>query len=251
MRRVTRTALPKDTQRALEQKQARADQRRQAGELNVQQEWDRARKTKALKRVHRELRTMAGTQQRCMYCCDSHGTDMEHFWPKTGYPERMFVWPNLLLCCTECGRFKGGSFPTAGNLPLLVDPATDDPWQHLDFDPPTGNIVARFQLATNEWSKRGEATVLALQLDRREALAEGYKKTHARLSKAIKYALEWCEPNAEDLVAMLQAADDHGLLGWCFGPTGRNQQPFASLREQHPTIWDACQEHLAPAPGTV
>jgi hypothetical protein len=27
-----------------------------------------------------------------MYCLDSHATDIEHFWPKTPYPQRMFVW---------------------------------------------------------------------------------------------------------------------------------------------------------------
>ena len=124
-----------------------------------------------------------------MYCCDSDATDIEHFWPKSAYPERMFRWPNLLLCCTECGRFKGDRFPLEGGESVLVDPSADDPWRFLDFDPATGNIAPRFDLNANDWFVRGVKTVEVLQLDRREALSSGYQRTHQRL-KVIRNRVE-------------------------------------------------------------
>jgi len=182
MRRVTRSPLPAPTQAALNRRQQAADKKRASGTLKVQSTWDGARKTKPLVTVLKALKEMAGERERCMYCGDSHGTDIEHFWPKTPYPERLFRWANMLLCCTECGRFKGERFPLdLTGLPLLVDPSSVNPWDYLDFNPDTYNFVARFDLATNAPSLRGAKTVELLQLDRREALEAGYRKTHRRI----------------------------------------------------------------------
>ena len=40
-------------------------------------------------------------------------------------------------------------------------------------------MVARFDVQVNDWSPKGLKTVEVLQLDRREALASGYRKTLA------------------------------------------------------------------------
>jgi len=130
-----------------------------------------------------------GERERCMYCLDSHGTDIEHFWPKAPYPERMFTWSNLLLCCAECGRLKGDRFPLDVGRPMLIDPTAEEPWQYLDFDPETGNLVARFDLDADDWSAKGQKTVELLQLDRREALATGYRRTYRRLAAVVEHFL--------------------------------------------------------------
>jgi uncharacterized protein (TIGR02646 family) len=141
MRKIQRLDLPEPTQADLDRKQADANTKCAAGTLNIGAAWKLARQTQPIKTALDVLRKMAGNRQRCMYCGDSHGTDIEHFWPKQAHPERMFRWLNLLLCCTECGRFKGQVFPLENGSPVLVDPTADDPWQFLDFDPATGNIV--------------------------------------------------------------------------------------------------------------
>jgi len=241
MRRVARRALPAPTQLALDRRQQTADQKRASGTLTVQSEWDGARKTKALKTVLKTLKEMAGERERCMYCGDSHGTDIEHFWPKTPYPERMFGWPNMLLCCTECGRFKGNLFPLdAGGLPLLVDPSAHSPWDFLDFNPDTCTFVARFDLATGAPSLRGAKTVELLQLDRREALEAGYRKTHRRVLALVERTLGQSTVDADGLCQELCEADDHGLLGWYLSGTGQHLSPFRELRAKHPQAWAAC-----------
>jgi uncharacterized protein (TIGR02646 family) len=203
-------------------------------------EWKTARQTATLDAVLSTLRHMMGDRQRCMYCLDSHGTDIEHFWPKTPYPSRMFVWLNLLLCCTECGRLKGDRFPLAGDLPLLIDPTAEDPWQHLDFDPGTGNLVARFDVKKNAFSAKGEETVRTLKLDQRESLAAGCKKTLRRLSRSVSDSLTGGRPVSQDLIAELRDEDEHGLLTWCFHGAGMNESPFCDLRTRHPDVWASC-----------
>src|SRR5207253_3495221 len=139
-----------------------------------------------------------GDRQRRMYCLHSHGTDIEHFWPKQPFPERMFAWPSLLLCCAECGRFKGDRFPLANAEPLLIDPTAEDPWLHLDFDPLTGNIVARFDPDREIYSEKGVKMVEVLHLDRREALAAAHQKTFRQLGRVVREALSQPNPSVDD-----------------------------------------------------
>jgi len=244
MRRIRRLDLPTPTQRALDRQQATADASHVAGALNVERTWKSARQTRPLKTALGILRTMAGPRQRCMYCGDSHGTDMDHFWPKQRYPGRMFRWLNLLLSCTECGRFKGADFPLKNDAPLLVDPTAENPWQFLEFNPATGNIVARFDPAANDWTLKGTSTVAALHLDRREALAASYQRTDRRLRSLVEAALQQPTPDANALAAALRDADDHGLLGWYFEGTGNDVEPFARLARDHPAVWRRCAVSL-------
>jgi len=240
MRYVRRLRLKEEVQADLDSRQGNADRQRTEGSLDVAAEWKSARQTQSLKSVLATLQRMMSDRQRCMYCLDSHGTDIEHFWPKEPFPDRMFVWPNLLLCCAECGRFKGDTFPLLHGQPLLIDPTTEDPWLYLDFDPPTGNIVARFQPDRDAYSEKGTKTVEILHLDRREALAAGYQRTFRRLAHLVGDALSHHNLQADALIRSLREADDHGLLSWCFRGSGQSEPPFRDLRDQHRDIWAQC-----------
>lgn len=240
MRRIVREALDSVTETSLEARQLEADCARAAGTLDIASTWKAARRAKDVLAALAVLRRMAGPGERCMYCADSHGTDIEHFWPKTPYPERMFRWPNLLLCCTECGRFKGDRFPLDGGRPLLIDPTVEDPWGVLDFEPKTGIVMARFDRTTDRQSPRGAATVEVLKLNEREALSTQYKKIYRRLCDAVDRALAAGLPDPESLLSELRGLDDHGLLGWCLSERGRADGPFRSLYERHRACWDHC-----------
>ncbi len=245
MRRVKRQPLDQDVQSELDARQTVVSIDRYSPDFSATTRWQAARQTPALTAVLATLRSMMGDRQRCMYCLDSHGTDIDHFWPKAAYPERMFVWLNLLLCCAECGRFKLDRFPLVNGMPLLVDATAEDPWQHLDFDPTTGNVVARFDLDQNGYSVKGVETVKLLHLDQREAMASGYKKTLRRLSRSVEEVLGQTDPDATALITALSDADDHGLLTWCFHGSGRNEAPFRDLRERHPAAWATCADVFA------
>lgn len=53
-----------------------ADRRAEAQRL-----WE-LKVTNALKEIRAKLEAMASGLQRCMYCEDSEGTHIDHFWPK-------------------------------------------------------------------------------------------------------------------------------------------------------------------------
>lgn len=243
MRRVVRIALPNAVQAYLRRRQRSVRLRSSSVILGIERDWKLARQSHALKSVLSVLQRMMGPRERCMYCVDSHGTDIEHFRPKGRFPARAYHWANMLLCCSECGRFKGSQFPTAGRHPLLIDPTAEDPWRHLDFDPDTGNLTARFDVGANDWSARGSKTVEVLRLDRREGMAAGYSRTYRRLGDIVRGAFASLASGARtpaELLAVLEPADDHGLLPWCFGCAGQELEPFCSLREQYPHVWAHC-----------
>ena len=78
LRRIIRQPLPNAVEAYLSRKRdevALAD--------DVERTWKLARKTKTLRKVFDCLVRMAGMRQRCMYCEDSRGTTIEHFWPKS------------------------------------------------------------------------------------------------------------------------------------------------------------------------
>ncbi len=240
MRRVTRPPLPKAAQTYLNKRQLSARRDIGLGSLDIEREWKAARQTRAVGSVLQVLRQMMGPRERCMYCVDSHGCDIEHFRPKAVFPRRAFQWRNLLLCCSECGRLKGSQFPMANGRPLLIDPSGEDPWQHLDFDPDTGDLTARFDVQANEWSPKGLKTVQVLQLDRREVLENVYKTTFRRLCRIVQASLGAGAIDAPALLTDLQEADDHGLLPWCFGSSGQTLAPFSTLHQLHPEAWAKC-----------
>lgn len=238
MRRLKRPCLPKEIERYLEKRQLSAKNK------DIENEWKSARQTNSLKSVLTILQKMMGVRERCMYCVDSHGADIEHFRPKALYPQHAFQWPNLLLCCTECGRTKGSQFPMHRGRPLLIDPCSEDPWRHLDFDPDTGNLTARFDVRANGWSAKGSKTVEVLGLDRREAVSAGYQRGFRRLSAIVRAALANGVIDAQALFDELNQADEHGLLGWCFCSTGKGVAPFSELFRRYPAVWFFCRRSL-------
>src|ERR1022692_1919930 len=56
--------------------------------------------------IRRTLASMCAGACRCMYCEDSAANEVEHFRPKTFYPELVFVWLNYLYTCGPCNRVK-------------------------------------------------------------------------------------------------------------------------------------------------
>jgi hypothetical protein len=167
----------------------------------------------------REVRTylagMAPGIQRCMYCGDNLGTDIDHFEPIASAPIRTFEWLNHLLACSFCNsNSKRDSYPRdVSGRALLIDPTSEDPSQHLALTLSTGKY--------RPLSPRGQTSIDVFGLNR-EDLARGragafltrratlcYARTlfdQDRCNEAIQYVSALAEePHASVLHAMIQA----------------------------------------------
>ena len=160
MRRLCRLALVAETIDYLAQRTAaiadKADGERSAEATRL---WGNFRGRHA-DEVRSKLRRMASGLNRCMYCEDGEGTDIDHFCPKTLEPLRAFEWENHLLACSHCNsNFKRTRYPTtATGDRLLIDPTVDDPTLHLALAPATGELIPL--------DARGEASIDVFGLNR-------------------------------------------------------------------------------------
>jgi len=141
MRRIVRLPVSKATSAALARLTAAvkgaAEPAQKAASL-----WNRKPKA-VFDDVRATLETMAAGRGRCMYCEDSQGTDIEHFYPKARYPGRAFSWKNYLYACAHCNsNLKRDRFPLVHRKPALLDPTADDPARHVAFIPSTGEFLA-------------------------------------------------------------------------------------------------------------
>ena len=89
---VTRTFQPKD--------------------VRIEKAWAAFLGTQARSRIAKVLD--AYTKAKCAYCEQVAAKDIEHFWPKTLYPARMFAWGNFLRGCKNCNNAKLAKFPVDG-----------------------------------------------------------------------------------------------------------------------------------------
>jgi hypothetical protein len=159
------------------------------------------------------LADMAPGHERCMYCGDGQGTDIDHFEPKSSAPLRTFDWLNHLLACSYCNsNQKRDRFPvTADGSPLLVDPTAEDPLDHLRLVLPLG--------VYRGLTDRGEACIEVFGLNSRAVLVKGRRDAYATAKQSIELwrmatdkglhgkaaeivRVAWNRPLADVLVAM-------------------------------------------------
>lgn len=225
----------------LESKQKVVDSGRPVGDV-----WERARQTKTVgERLFSVLLDMAGTRERCMYCNDSRGTDIEHFRPKARFPSQAFLWKNMLLACTGCNRKKDDQFPvdSAGES-LLIDPSVEDPWKFLDFVPATGELTPRWQNDIGTFDPKGEATtdpaILPLNI---EAVTVGRRRTFRHLCEAAEQFLEEIQAGYEQcsvrarMLQVMQEHSDYGLDRWIVLHGGAEETPFSLIAKDYSEEW--------------
>lgn len=184
------------------------------------------------------LKEMVGKRQRCMFCGDSRAADVEHFWPKSTFPERLFVWQNLLWVCNPCNRQKGTKFPrTLEGEPLLIDPTSRAPWVHLYFVPETGQVVPRVSPATGEEDAWGRATtdpgLLPLNI---ESVTESRVRAWRALTRAVRQfiASDHGVDALADLVEAIAENERPELVDWALVFDGRTLAPFSLFLDHHP-----------------
>jgi uncharacterized protein (TIGR02646 family) len=102
-----------------------------------------------------------------MYCSGSESAQVEHYRPKTTYPEQALTWENFLWICGICNQAKVNRFEAA-NPP--INPVDDDVWAHFFIDQ-FGNLTPKWDIALNDFDQRAKRTIELHNLDR-QALQE-------------------------------------------------------------------------------
>lgn len=194
-----------------------------------------ARKTQWFGEVLSKLRTMAGPGEPCMLCDANEATDVEHYRPKSVFPERAFQWENLLWGCSACNRFKGSRFPPDTEPGgQILNPVEDAVWDYFFIDQ-FGTLTPVWRPALDAFDPRAASTRDVLRLDRQtlqerrlrrlkslrtavEDTLARFRSKHITAKEVRERVVDWKnEPFQADVA-------DYFLSG-----PGKKEEPFASL----------------------
>lgn len=164
---IRRLALAGASLRVLGRRQTAAA-RLAPGAPQIQQRWNYFLRpgatTAALADVRARLDAMF--RGKCCYCEKIIAKDIEHFYPKTLHPGRMFKWDNMLRACKDCNFEKHAADPDdpcdAAGRRTLLDPTRDNPEDYLEWDFLTGLPIYR---NVGAGVHRGKRTVETCGLD--------------------------------------------------------------------------------------
>ncbi|MFW6640659.1 HNH endonuclease [Nocardiopsis algeriensis] len=196
MIRLHRTSLPDGLQAALDRRTQRLH-KDQVDAEKARKRWNSASDIR--KQLRAELSVFAAGLDRCMYCGENVGTDVDHFEPIVRAPLRTYDWFNHLLACSRCNsQAKGFVFPCdAQGKPLLIDPTVEDPYDHLELSLSTGRYLGR--------TAKGSRTIEVLQLNRAE-LELGRERAFIRATSMLRDIARLNEEGHREKVGTVVAA---------------------------------------------
>jgi hypothetical protein len=166
--------------------------------------------------VKESLIKMCSGARRCVYCEDSIGDEIEHIYPKSLYPGRVFDWTNYVYACGNCNgpkndkfaifRHDTGAYHEVNPLPrkpaiepppgdaVMINPRIENPLDYCMLDlGPTPKSTFKFVILKPENSddyRRATYTFNdVLRLDERnflrDARREAYGDYKARLLEYV------------------------------------------------------------------
>lgn len=224
MRHIVRLPLSQGSLRFLKEERADLVAKKRSTRTQLSEAralWPQQR-NRAFREIKAKLEEMSSGLKRCMYCEDSSGSGIDHFWPMSSYPRKAFAWTNLLLSCSTCNQSKSARFRLdAGGRPLLLNPTEDDPALHVQLTPRTGKF--------RDLTEKGRESLETYGLNRPE-LAKGRCNAWAALqSLLIDYAGQRQEGNhtaARTLEDVIRQAPFNSVLVYLLAVA---QSPGASL----------------------
>lgn len=114
------------------------------------------------RRFHRDLwNVFLGN---CGYCEQECKGEVEHFRPKSRFPERVYEWKNWVLACHVCNNMKGGKWPVGGYVDPCAKSPNARPEAYFDFDTATGEILPTANLSAAR-RRKAEQMIADLRLN--------------------------------------------------------------------------------------
>lgn len=122
---------------------------------------------------------------KCCFCeckVDEEGKypEVEHFHPKSLYPDEVIVWENLLPICSRCNKKKSNH---DAKQDLIIHPIRNAPKEHLK--------LKNFRL--HGVTQLGKKTIAVVYLNDRKRLVDKRYDIGTRLSEALEKLLKYIQ----------------------------------------------------------
>ncbi|MBI4876871.1 MAG: TIGR02646 family protein [Acidobacteria bacterium] len=152
------------------------------------------------------------THGKCAFCESRLGVasweEMEHYHPKSLYPELTFEWTNLFPVCGVCNARKGQQ----DHRGALLKPDEEDPERYFWVHPDSGRLDPALGLSAEERA-RTERTLQICDLQR-DALAASRAELGQRLSLWIARVSrgDLCDRHEQELRIFLDPQAEYKLV---------------------------------------
>ena len=89
----------------------------------------------------------------CAYCEQIDPGEVDHFRPKSQFPDEVYIWSNWLFSCHPCNQAKREKWPDEDYVNPCSTDYSDRPEHYFDFSIGSGRIIARTGLSCQEKCK--------------------------------------------------------------------------------------------------
>ena len=100
----------------------------------------------------------------CGYCEEDDKGEVDHFRPKSRFPERVYEWENWVFVCHACNHVKGGKWPAGGYVDPCAKSRNARPEAYFRFDTTTGEILPTPTLSAAR-QRRAKQMIVDLRLN--------------------------------------------------------------------------------------
>ena len=107
----------------------------------------------------------------CGYCEGIARGEVDHFRPKSLYPELVYYWSNWIFACHDCNHTKLDKWPAGGYVNPCARSRPAHPEQYFRFDTQTGEILPKEDLSPRRRIK-AQRTIDDLRLNEWHHLRE-------------------------------------------------------------------------------
>lgn len=146
-------------------------------ETNITKVWEQFTGTKLKKQTLNQLKEMF--KGCCAYCegeyDDTSYGEIEHFKPKSSYPELMFEYNNMNLACRICNTNKKEKFDDK-----LINPTVENPEEHLRYQ----------TYLLKPLDERGKLTIDTFDINNKERLNKR-QKIYDNINNRMLLAKKW------------------------------------------------------------
>ena len=119
----------------------------------------------------------------CGYCEELCEGQVDHFRPKSAYPELVYAWSNWILACPRCNQKKGEKWPGRGYVDPCARTRAAQPEAYFGFDLKTCEIIPRPGLS------RGRRQKAFQMIEDLGLNAVFHRKRRGKWLKAVEKAL--------------------------------------------------------------
>ena len=100
----------------------------------------------------------------CAYCEERCRGEVDHFRPKSRYPDLVYSWDNWLFACHDCNHAKRETWPSWGYVNPCATSRPARPERYFTFDVVTGEILPKEGLSP-DCRRKAQTTIDDLRLN--------------------------------------------------------------------------------------